>query len=43
MKNNDEEISKALYNEAISILKYNLSIIYPSMTEIFDVLKKNVS
>ena len=38
-----EEMRKALYAEAISILRYNLTIIYPTMTEIFSVLMHSLS
>lgn len=38
----DDDIRKSLYNEAIKILRYNLSIIYPSMTEIFKVVENNL-
>ena len=37
-----EEMRKALYNEAISIMRYNLAIIYPTMPDIFSLLMTNL-
>jgi len=37
-----DDIRKAAYNEALSILKYTLSIIYPNFEKILDLLKTNL-